>query len=600
MRRPTLLPAGLCLAVALVATLVAASGSAWAQGRAAPPIERNLPPVLSGEGRLLIGPQDLGISSDDTPFGVALVGLRLVGPKDSLAAATRRGIAIGAVGDMPHAALDRALAPFLGRPMSRKLIGEIQAEITKLYRADGHPFVSVTLPPQEITGGVLTLRVVEFRAGGVEVRGGPAELAQRVRIVPGQRIAAEALDEDIAWLNRYPYRSISGVFAPDDELGFSTLTLEVTPQKPWQVFAGWSNTGTRATGYDRYFAGFGAALPLLPDSYVSYQATGSANFWTDPGSVGTGPSQPDYYSQAGRVVIGLGDRQSLEIVPSYVATRQSGLIPVFDYTNATLEIPVYYRTAISNFMPGIFLGDLILGASFKSVARSSYFDAVGVGGADAGIFELILGWAVSKADPYGVTSLDLRLLGNPGGVVGGNDRESWLVYSGGRVSDIDYVYGIADLSRVTRLPAGFSWVTQFFGVAAGQALPDTEQISLGGLYATRGYTLDDGNADTGFFWRNELRTPAFSLLSALGASGVTDQLSPFAFLDLGWGYNYAYDGVLGRIGSYDVSMAGAGAGFDYAIARNLTATFVAGIALTEAGYTSPGDLTVQGRIAVSY
>lgn len=588
------------LAAALAGlALTAASGPAFAQ-RAAVPVERNLPPVVSGQGRLVIGPQDLALSRDETPLGVALRGIRLLGPKDSLATRPRPGIVIGNIGDLPRAGLEQAMQPFLGRPVTRKLIGEIQAAVSKVYRAAGYPFVSVTLPPQEITGGVLTLQVVEFRIGGVKVQGGDPALAGQVRAVPGQRISAEALDEDLTWLNRTPYRSVSGVFSPGADVGLSTLTLDVTQEKPWQVFGGWSNTGTHATSLDRYFIGFGALLPGLKDSYVSYQATGSWNFWSNPGSVGTGPEQPLYYSQAGRVVLGLGDRQSLEIVPSYVATRQAGTIPAFSYTYETLEVPVYYRTAISNLLPGTYLGDLVLGATGKNVNRSSYFTGEGIGGAQAGLFELVVGWSISKPDEYGLTSLDLKLFANPGGVVGGNDSQSWIAYSGGRVTDVNYVYAAADITRVTRLPAGFSWVSAFSGIAAGQALPDTEQISLGGMYATRGYTLDDGNADTGFFWRNELRTPTFPLLSSLGLPNVTDVVSPFAFLDVGWGHSYGYQGVLGPVSSQNVSMAGIGVGVDYSMARNVTASFVAGVALTDAGYTQAGDVTLQGRIAVSY
>lgn len=568
------------------------------------PVERNLPPVISGQGRLVIGPQDLAGSPDDTPLGVALSGISLIGPKESVAKRAGRGIRIGAVGDIDRAALTQALTPFLGQPLSRKRIADIQAAIAKVYRSAGYPFVSVTLPPQEVTGGVLTLRVVEFRTGSVKVSGAEpgteAALSGRVRAVPGQRIASDALEEDLAWLNRSPYHTVNGVFAPGDELGLSTLTLEVTPQKPWQVFGGWSNTGTHSTGFDRYFAGFGAALPGLPESYLSYQITGSPNFWSDPAAVGTGPDQPSYYSQAGRLVISTGARQSLEFVPNYVATRQNAQGATFAYDNQTLEIPVYYRTALSNLVPGLYAGDLILGATGKTVSRTSYFSGSDIGGANADLFELIAGWSVSRSDPFGTTSLDLKLIGNPGGVIGGNSAAQWSRYSGGRVTDVTYVYGTGDLNRVTRLPAGFNWVSDLSGTAAGQPLPDTEQLSLGGLYATRGYTLDDGTVDTGLVWRNELRTPTFALLSSLGVAGVTDQVSPYAFLDLAWGRAYGYQGVLGAVPHNDTSLAGLGLGLDYTLNRNLTATLVGGVALTDATYTKAGDFTLQARVYVSY
>ncbi|TCT01089.1 ShlB/FhaC/HecB family hemolysin secretion/activation protein [Aquabacter spiritensis] len=587
---------------AVLALLAATVAPAMAQ-RAAP-LERNLPPAVSGQGGLVIGPQDLAGTTDDTPLGVNLSGINLIGPQESLSRRPAAGIRIGAIGAIDRTALEAALAPFLGQPLSRKRISDIQAAIAKTYRAAGYPFVSIVVPPQEVTGGVLVLRVVEFRTGSVRVSGAEpgteAALSARVRATPGARISAEALEEDLVWLNRYPYRSVNGVFSPGDDLGLSTLTLEVTPQKPWQVFAGWSNTGTHTTGFDRYYAGFGAAIFGMPESFLSYQVTGSPNFWTDPGSVGTGAQQPSYYSQAARIVISTGPRQSLEIVPNYVATRQNSVGTPFAFDNTTLEIPVVYRTAVSNLVPGLFAGDLLLGASAKTVERNSYFANETVGGASADLFEMTLGWSIARPDAWGSTSLEAKLVGNPGGVLTGNSIENWVRYSAGRVTDVTYVYGAGAVSRVTRLPAGFTFVSDLSALAAGQPLPDTEQLSLGGLYATRGYTLDDGTVDTGFVWRNEVRTPTFALLTPLGVAGTHDQVSPYAFLDLSWGRLYGYDGVLGPVGRTDYSLAGLGLGVDYTLNRNLTATLVGGLALSDAIYTRAGDFTFQARIYVSY
>ena len=575
---------------------------AAAQARA--PLERNTPPAVSGGGGgLVISPQALTGSPDDTPLGVDIAGIVLVGPQENVPVGGVRGVRVGAIGDIDAAPLRTALAPFLGKPLSRKRIADIQAAIAKVYRAAGYPFVSVTVPPQEVTGGTLVLRVIEFRSGGVKVSGADAsataDILERVRVAQGGRISADALNEDLDWLNRSPYRSVSGVFAPGDALGLSTLTLEVTQQKPWQVFAGWSNTGTHTTGFDRYFAGFGAAIPGLSDSFVSYQLTGSSDFWTDPGSVGSGAEQPNYYSQAARFVISTGARQSLEIVPNYVATRQNGTSDLFDFDETTFEIPVTYRTAVSNLVPGLYAGDLLLGATATTLSRTSYFDGQDIGGADAGLFEVNIGWSLQRSDAFGATSIDLRAYANPGGVVGGNDDAAWSAFSAGRVSDAQYGYGVIDVTRTTRLPIGLSWVTQVNALIAGQSLPDTDQLALGGLYATRGYTLDDGAADTGVVWRNELHLP-FPMLSALGAKGVTDLLSPFAFFDVGWGRAYGFASPLGAVPTQDFNLAGTGLGFDYQLANNVSATLVGGVALSDAVYTEAGDINVQGRIFVAY
>ena len=591
-------------AISISAFALFAAGAPPASAQQAAPVERNLPPVVSGRGGLIISERDLGGSTDDTPLGVRLSGISVVGPKESPAHRSAKGIRIGAIGDIDRAALEAALAPFLGQPLSRKRIGDIQAAIAKVYRAAGYPFVSVSLPPQEVTRGVLVVQVVEFRLGSVKVNGAEAgaqaDIARRVRATPGERIAADALEEDLAWLNRYPYRSVNGVFSPGKDIGLSTLMLEVTPQKPWQAYAGWSNTGTHNTGFDRYYAGFGAALPGLPESFVSHQVTGSANFWTKPGSVGTGAEQPNYYSQAARIVLSTGPRQSIEVAPNYVATRQNAVGSTFAFVNTTLEIPVYYRTAISNVVPGLYAGDLVLGAIAKTSARTSYFSGVSFADASADLFELSVGWAVTRADAWGTTNLDVRIVGNPGGVLGANTTTNWASYSSGRVTDVTYVYGSGELSRMTRLPFGLSWISNVSGTAAGQSLPDTEQLGLGGLQGTRGYTLDDATVDTGVVWRNELRAPSFPLLGALGDGRLADTASPYAFFDTSWGRRYGYESALGTVSEDNYRLSGAGVGIDYNLNRTFTATVVGGVALSNANYTRAGDVTVQARLFANY
>ncbi len=591
------------LLLAVLLGSVVLPGMASAQGRAV--IERNLPPPVTGQGGIIIDPGQLAGPADTTPFGVDVAGVRLIGPAESPSSRPSAGVSIGDVGDMPHDRLQAVLVPFMGRPLSPKLIADMQAAIARAYREVGHPFVSVTAPPQEITRGILQLRVAEFRYGHVGAKGvAPAEgeaLRARVRAQTGARITAPLLEEDLDWLNRYPYRSVEGVFAPGDAFGTSALTLEVTPQKPWQVFAGWSNTGTNQTGFDRYFAGFGAALPVLGDSFFSYQATGSWNFWSDPGSLGTGPDAPRYFSQAARVVLSPMPRQSLEIAPNFVATRQDSAERLFAFTNTTFELPVTYRTALSNFFPGQYLGDLILGAVGRQISRTSYFERTDIGGSEAGVFELIIGWAGRHTDAYGTSTLETRLVVNPGGVLGGNTAQTWAAYSAGRVDDVTYAYGTLEAGRVVRLPMGLAYVGQFNGLWAGQPLPDTEQLAIGGMHATRGYVLDDASVDTGLVWRNELRLPAFALLAAVGMlQGVSDEVSPYVFFDLGYGFNYGYEGPLGMVAGYNTHMAGIGGGIDYRLASNLQASFVAGYALSDAGVTDAGDWTLQGRLFLSY
>lgn len=570
---------------------LAPTGAASAQTA----VERNLPPpVVSRGGGLQLGNENFAGSTDETPLGATLRGIRLLGPREKAGRAAP-GLVIGRIGEMPHERLQPVLAPFIGQPISRKLISDVQASIARVYRETGYPFVSVTIPPHNASHGLLQIRIVEFRTGKVRIEGATATpeswLAARVRVTPGERIEAAKLEEDLDWINRNPYRTVQGVFAAGSVIGTSDFTLKVTEGKPWQVFGGYSNTGTQATGYDRYYIGAGAVITALNDTTMSYQLTGSSDFWSDHGfDEGFGAAR--YLSHSARITIPTLPRQALEIAPNYVATRQNADAFV-QFNNRIFELPVIYRSAISNFLPGVYLGDVYGGVEYKRLERTTYFTGIDVGRGNAELVQIIAGWAHHFSDAYGRTSFDVRVKANPGS----NDA-AWALFTSGRVTSTDYAYGLIDASRVTTLPAGFSWVSQVSALIGNQALPDTEQMALGGLYGVRGYSLDDGAVDEGFFWRNELRLPVIGLPPTNGVGG---EISPYLFVDYGQGRNI--NSALPR-----TEMASVGAGADFRISSFVNATLIGGYALRDArvglpvaqAQTREGDWAVQARVLVSY
>lgn len=600
----------------MLAALVAVAAPAQAQLGT---VERNLPPAVTGARAELSPGVTLPVTEDDSPLGVDLSGIRLLDIAGEVQDVPDRGISVADVDGVQPEYLEKALSSFVGKPLSRRLIGEIQATVANVYRNAGRPFVAVTPPPQDISDGVLQLRVIPFRLGAVSARvadGSPAAsqdaaLAARLRAEQGELIDAPRLSEDLDWLNRYPYRNINGVFEPGTRPGDSNLMLDITRQKPWQVFAGWSNSGTRETDYSRYFVGFGVGLERLNDAAVSYQMTGSGNFWSDPSGVMlSGAKRPSYLNHAARVTIPTFHRQAIEITPSFVATSQSAFGDLLTFRNTTFELPILYRSAVSNIAPDLAgWGDLYGGAAPRWVERDALFEGVKVANGKAGVFDIILGWT-NQFQRWGTTNIDVRVVANPGRVVGGNEGATWQSFTNGRVTGAQYVYAYGSAEQVTSLSGlsqrleGFTLRNTLYAQVAGQALPDTEQIALGGYYATRGYTLSDGSVDAGFVLRNELRAPTMPLLARPGvhtplAKGTTDAVSPFLFVDVAYGHNFGFDGVFAAFDP-DITLVGAGVGVDYALGRSLQAGLVAGVALTNGPFTDRGDITVQGRVVVTY
>ncbi|CAO3405800.1 ShlB/FhaC/HecB family hemolysin secretion/activation protein [Azospirillum largimobile] len=576
------------------------------------PVERNPPPRPAEPSNTLSIDPGSGAAADRTPLGVELSAIRLIGRDAAVPSAGGAaggaaggtdvgtgGILTGRIGiggaETDQALRDdlrTALSGFIGQPLSMALIADAQAAIAGVYREAGHPFVSVSIPPQEVTAGTLTLRVIEFALGKISIQGEAdgqgdgraAAFAAGIRGAEGERIEVARIDEDLRWLNRYPYRRVQGVFSPGDGLGRSDLTLELFPQKPWQVFAGYANTGTRETDRNRFFLGAGFGLPQLGDAYGSWQTTGSRDLFAGAGRLFPGDGERAHYlSHSARFVLPTAARQAIEISPNFVATRQTN--GSFTSDNNFFELPVYYRAALSSLLPGVHLGDVQAGIEAKTLDRRTFFDGVGLGRARVDVVQVGLGWDRSWSDRLGATALSLIGKINPGGVMANNDDAGWTAFSNGRVRKARYGYVTGVANRSTDLGGGFRLTNELTVQFAGQALPDTEQIALGGLYAVRGYDLGNGAADRGVILRNELRLPGVPLVR-------DDILQPFAFVD----------GAVGKdIGARrDLFLAGTGLGVDYRVTDHVTTNLTAAVALADEGKRQAGHFDLKVRVFATY
>lgn len=549
-------------------------------------IERNLPqtPVTTG-GEIRVDDPVAG-PADETPLGVDVVTIVLIGADADVPATSTGGVIVQDVDVAYRDAARAALAPFLGQPLSQALIARAQTAIAGVWRAKGYPFMSVTIPPQEVTSGTLTLRVVEFVAGTVTSE--HSRLPRNIRQQPGEPIAAARLSEDLAWLNRNPFRDVGAVFTPGDRRGTSDIDLTVAAGRPFAAHAGWDSTGSASTGRDRWFIGGGAWMPAFNDMTLAWRYTRSNDLW-DGAIASLDPARRGYLSLAGRIDLPTLPRQALSVAPNLVTTNEFVAGTPFSFANLTIELPIHYRTAMSNIVPGRYWGDVYFGAEPKWLRRTTRFAGIDVATGEAALVNLVVGWSHLLTDDRGRTSIDLWLKGNPGGIAGNNTLANWAAFTGGRMSDHTYLYGGFDIGRWTQLSQALSWSSSVSGQVAGQSLPDTERLSLGGHLATRGYDGSTASVDAGFVWRNELRPRPLSLLAN---AGLADTLSPFAFVDLGWGRDVAT--------RKDSTLAGTGLGFDYAIGTNFTAGATAAMALINAGSTRSGDWTVAAGIRLAY
>lgn len=65
--------------------------------------------------------------------------------------------------------LDRIVAPYLNRPITRADIASLKYDITKLFYDNGYILIKVVTPPQDLSDGILDITIVEARVGDIHI-----------------------------------------------------------------------------------------------------------------------------------------------------------------------------------------------------------------------------------------------------------------------------------------------------------------------------------------------------------------------------------------------------------------------------------------------
>ncbi len=548
-------------------------------------VEENPAPLVFGRQQLGLEAPAPVVSGDDTPIGVSLRQLVILDESDGAQDVPDwrfPGVDLSRAGAFLRTdGFRKRMAVFVGKELSQRLLEDIRVEIVKYYRARGHPFVSVVAPPQEVTGGELILKVIEFKAGKVTTEGNEwtpdGYILRNVRQEPGDDIDASRLIDDVNWLNLNPYRNLGAVFEPGVVTGTTDITLRSDERRPWTVYAGYANSGTASTGHDRMFMGGNVAnLPFL-DHQISYLTT------LNPESFGYGDMlhvthAPGYASHAASYFAPLeiadAVRSKLQLTAGYVESG-SVLNPFFDEFSKSWALTS--ELAFPVRVPGARQFDVFAGFDAKRQFSDIVFaDTVVAKTADSvGQFRL------GARGRFGVSA---------GPIASDGFFEAYTVLSpSSLVSDsIDYTYFHGTVEQVARLRNGFGLSTSLTGQLSANGLPDLEKFAIGGSGSVRGYSTNELSGDSGLFGSLELRSPVFrhELKGSLDLAAE--------------GYLFFDAGLVRSKGVAERGLQSVGAGIDIGIGQYLTASLEAGHALSGADDTRTGETSVFGTFVIRY
>jgi hemolysin activation/secretion protein len=449
-------------------------------------------------------------------------------------------------------------AKFIGQPINKELILEVKKEVIQYYRNNNRPVVTVDVPEQEISCGVLQLVVTEGKLGKVIAKGNKwfsdKQLIDQIRIEPGEPIDSNTVLNDVAWMNNNPFRKTNVIFTPGEEEGTTDIELITADKIPLRVYAGIDNTGNRATGRGRWFAGANWGNAFNLGHTFTYQFTAGYNVHR-------------FQSHTVNYVAPLSWRHVLNVYGGYSKVNPD--ISDFTSNGRSAQASLRYEIPIKNLYDG-YLFEFEWGADYKWTNNNLEF--VGAEEADVitsniNLFQLVAGFNYGTELKRHKISFSTLFYGSPGEWLPHQSKEAYAHLNPHATPY--YFYGRLWFAEEYFIPKYMSIWGQLRLQGSTHPLLPSEQYGLGGYDTVRGYEERQVNTDNAVNVNFELRSRPYKLWGPVGKNRIQDQLIVLGFVDYGYGINDA------RGLAHDKKhwLLGVGPGLRYVINPYFTARF---------------------------
>jgi hemolysin activation/secretion protein len=432
-------------------------------------------------------------AADDQELLPALVGIAIAPSADAALALQSRmqhGIRIEGFSDAETAALREAAGAFLDKPVSLKSLDRMTSRLEAALRSQGRMFMRISFPDQEITSGLVALRISPAIAGQVLMAGKPGFgakfAANAFRTRPGDLISGDVVLDDLDWLNENPLRRASIAYGDGATNDTLDLTMRLTADKPWRVYGGIDNQLSENLGDERLFIGYQHGDLFSLDHRFTGQYTSALEFDRLQGV-------------SGSYEIPLPSRHLLDILAGYTESESDVLGPL-DQSGEFSRLGLSYRMPLPRFRS--------TGHEWRMGMEFRNNDYLFPNGSNATVkfFQIETGWNAKRIDRFGTTRLDASLLYSPGqGILGSEDEDFIALGASGAESLILRL----DAERTWKLGDAGMLLGRFRGQVADSDLLSSDQIYTGGANRVRGFDETVGYASNGMFASIEMRSRSF-------------------------------------------------------------------------------------------
>jgi len=555
--------------------------AAAARAQPLPPVASSVPPAVPVAAA---AENSMPTGDDGEAIIPVLKGLVFVSANTAVQSqgVTADGLDVAAVPLLQTPEFHSLTAPYLGHPASLRVLNRLTRDVVLYCRVNDRPVVDVLVPEQNVQTGTVQILVLEGRLGQVRAEGekwfSAATITRPIRLRSGEVITSRSLLEDLAWINRNPFRQVDLVYTRSANPGETDLVLRTTDRLPLRLSTGYEDSGNALTGFDRVMAGvyWGNAFGL--DHELTYQLSASPDF-------------KKVVAHSGSYTVPLpASRHTVTLSGSYAESRPNLAGGFFTLQGRAWQVSARDRMPLPRF--GLFSQELAAGIDFKRSNNNLAFGGTQVFRQETDVVQAVAAYSGSLPDRLGTTGGTVTLVLSPGGLSAGNHAG---VYRAARsFARADYAYLRLEVERTTRLPAGFFWIVRGTGQLATANLLSSEQLGFGGADSLRGYEDHEANGDAGFILSNELHARAGRVASPLGFAAATDRLDPLVF----WDYGIARSKTLLPGEASRIEMSSVGVGLRYGFAAWISVRADYGWQLKDSG-VSDGRRAQRGHLSTS-
>jgi hemolysin activation/secretion protein len=405
-----------------------------------------------------------------------------------LQAATRAGVAMEGFSPKQDRKIRRILDGYVGKPVTLGGLNKMLDQLSESSRDGGFLLHRISFPAQEITSGVVAVRMGPAVAGTVKLSGrrsfGEAYIRETFRTRRGEALDEAKVLDDLDWLNRNPLRRANISHAPGDQDDVLDLTLRVRAERPWRVYGGIDNQLSETLGDERLYLGFQHGNVFGLDHRFTGQLT-------------TALEEDALFGGSLSYDIPLAGRQILGVSGGFTKSETDVVGPL-DQSGEFGRASLSHRIQLPRWHG--------IGQEWKSGMEFRNNDYLFPGGTSQTVrfFQLETGWEGRRADAYGSSRLSMMMLYSPGqGILGSEDADFIALGADGAESLILRM----NLERAQKLGKAGALALRVRGQWADSNLLSSDQLSAGGLAGVRGFDEVVGYASNGVVGGGEWQSP---------------------------------------------------------------------------------------------